>query len=158
MYSYNLSVAMANKKFSYYECPEMIGFLKEAIAISNSSFSATRHKRTIEYKNQIDEKHIHLIMKSRDDINPTRSLSSLSRALFRLEKEKGTNLLEACTSNGCLFNAIVIEDPKKPISLSELQADDSLLLKSVVDLVYSSDSNIKQKLQELILIYINNNR
>lgn len=153
MYLYNLSVAMANKQFSFEQCPQMLDMIKEAITISNSSFSATRYKRTIEFHNIIDEKHIHLIMKSRDKINPTRSLSSLSRAVLNLEKEKGTSFLASCTANGCLFNAVVIEAPKQPISIDELS--DNLLLKSVIDLVYSSDENYKQKLKELMLPFIN---
>ena len=153
MYTYNLSVAMANKKFSFEEYPEMIDFIKEAIIISNSSFSATRYKRTIEFQNTIDEKHIHLIMKSRDEINPTRSLSSLSRAMFSLEKDKGISILDSCTANSCLFNAVIIETPQKPVTLEQLT--DSYLLKSIIDVVYSSDEIYKQKLKELMISYIN---
>lgn len=153
MYVYNLSVAMANKKFSFEQCPEMIDIIKEAITISNSSFSATRYKRSIEFKELIDEKHVLLIIKSRDEINPTRSLSSLSRAVFNVEKERKTSFLSSCTANGCLFNAVVIDAPSRPISIEELS--DSILLKSIIDLVYSSNESQKQKLKEFMLPLIN---
>ena len=153
MFIYNLNVAMANKQFSFEENPEMIDLIKQAIVISNSSVSAARNKRTIEFQRLIDKKHFLLTMKSRVDINPTRSLSSLTRALLALEKEDGTSVLNACTANGCVFDAKVVDILKQ--SVSENALSDSLLLKSVIDLIYSEDEDCKHKLKQVILEYIN---
>lgn len=155
MYTYYLSVAIANKDFSFSESPQMLDFIKDGIAISNNSFSASRQKRTIEFKELIDDKHMLFVMKSRVEINPTRSLSSLSRSLYDLEAKRGTNLLTNCTSNGCLFNASQISEPPHVITLEELSESDSLLLKGVIDLVYSSDEQGKTELRKFILPYIN---
>ena len=135
---------------------ESLEIIKEALEVSNSSFSANRYKRTIELDPKlIDEKHIHLIMKSRDEINPTRSLSSLSIAFYNKCKEKNPALLDKVSYNGCIFNAKVIQAPKQPITIKDLADDDALLLKSVVDLVYSKNEEQKQKLREFMLPIIN---
>lgn len=152
MYTYNLSVAMANRQFSFRSHSDIVALIEEAIRISNSSCSATRQKRIIEYHGLIDDKHIYLIMKSQTKINPTRSLSSLSRAFISIAKEKNIPLTD-CISYSCVFNTIEIEEPKEPISIDELT--DSVLLKSIVDLVYSGDSVKKTMLKEFMLQYIN---
>lgn len=141
MYTYNLSVAMSDKNFSFTEYPEMIQAIKDAIEISNSSFSATRYKRTIEYIDLIDEKHIFLKMHSRDAINPTRSLSSLSRALVNNERMKQSDLLEGRLINGCVFNAQVINS-HTPTIINDLS--DSEVIQVLVEMAtgtkYSSIS------------------
>lgn len=157
MFTYYLSVAMASKDFSFSECPQMIELIKEGIVSSNSSVSASRQKRLIEFKELIDDKHMLLVMKSRTEINPTRSLSSLSRSLYEIEAKKGTDYLSGCTSNGCLFNASLINEPPHVITMEELSDSDSMLLKGVIDLVYSSDEHGKSELRKFMLPYINGN-
>lgn len=127
MYVYDLSVAMSDRDIVLQNNEELISAIKEAIDISNHSFSATRYKRTLEFIDFWDEKHMHLRMKSRDEINPTRSLSSLSRALVQNEKSKGSNLLEGHLVNGCVFNATVIPKQNNAInSADELSDSDAI--------------------------------
>jgi len=154
MFTYHLSVQFA-RSISFEDNPEALELIKEAITVSNSSFSANRYKRTIDLDpTLIDPKHLHLIMRSRDEINPTRSLSSLSIAFYNKCKESNPSLLEKVSYNGCIFHAKVIQPPKNPITLNDL-ADDALLIKSVVDLIFSNKDDLKQKLREFMVPIVN---
>lgn len=134
MYVYDLSVAMSDKDIILDECPELINAIKEAIAISNKSFSATRYKRKIELIDFIDSRHMHLKMFSQNEINPTRSLSSLSRALVQNERSKNSQLLEGHLVNGCVFNATVIPKTERTIHSPE-DLSNSEVLQILVEMV-----------------------
>jgi len=117
MFTYHLSVAMSDNTLTFDDT--LLQAIKEAITISNNSFSAIRYKRSIEYIKLLDPNHILLRMHSRDKIQPTRSLSSLSRALVQNERDKGSGLLEGHLINGCVFNAKVVTDPAIPDGKSD---------------------------------------
>ena len=51
MYVYTLEVSMADKTLLFDD--QLVTALKEAIAIANKSFSATRYNRTIEYVKKV---------------------------------------------------------------------------------------------------------
>ena len=118
-------------------------------------FSAQRYHRSLEYLDLQDPKSVLLVMRSRDEINATRSLSSLTRAMYSIDKNENLGILEPLTVNGCLFDVSVIDKPLLPLTLDDLAGSDDLLLKATVDLVYSSDEERKTELRELLLPYIN---
>ncbi len=158
MYTYNLSVAMSDRSFSFYENEEMIPAIKEAISISNSSFSATRYKRSIEYVKLIDEKHILLRMHSRDEINPTRSLSSLSRALVQNERTKQSGLLDGRIVNGCVFHASVINSPE-PTTINELSNSEviQILVEMAIGTKYNSiATDTLNSVKQIVIDTLNN--
>lgn len=134
MYIYDLSVSMSDKKMSFIENKDLLVAIKEAIDISNNSFSAVRYKRTIEFVELIDDKKMLLRMRSRDETNPTRSLSSLSRALLQNERTKNSNLLDGHLVNGCVFNAKLI-DSNKSQKLEIEAMTDSEVIKMLVEIV-----------------------
>lgn len=134
MYIYDLSVSMSDKKMSFIENKDLLVAIKEAIDISNNSFSAVRYKRTIEFVELIDDKKMLLRMRSRDETNPTRSLSSLSRALLQNERTKNSNLLDGHLVNGCVFNAKLIDSNKSQKLEIEAMAD-SEVIKMLVEIV-----------------------
>lgn len=87
MYIYDLDVSMSDKELVFDK--KLMEAIKQAINIANSSFSAIRYNRKIELVETINNTNIHLRMTSRDPINATRSLSSLSLAhLCEMKKEK----------------------------------------------------------------------
>lgn len=134
MFVYELSVSMADKKLAFSNNEILLEAIKEAIEISNNSFSAIRYKRTIEFIKLLDDKTMLLKMISRDETNPTRSLSSLSRALVQNEKNKDSKLLEGHLVNGCVFNAKLI-GIQKP-ELFELESiTDSDVIKILVEII-----------------------
>ena len=75
--------------------------------------------------------------------------------MYEVEAESGQEYLSKCTANGCMFNASVVKEPPHVITIEELSDNDSLLLKGVIDLVYSSDEKGKAALRKFILPYIN---
>ena len=106
MHIYELNVAMAKQELPLDDT--LINAIKEAIEISNMSFSSTRYGRKLEYIDKIDDYHFHIKMKSKDDINASRSLSSLARALVKNEQNKNSMLLEKYIYNGSVFNTQLI--------------------------------------------------
>lgn len=114
MYIYDLDVSMSDKELIFDK--KLMEAIKQAINIANSSFSAIRYNRKIELVETINNTNIHLRMTSRNPINATRSLSSLSRALVRNEKEKNSGLLEGHIINGCVFNTKLLNQTTSFIS------------------------------------------
>lgn len=114
MYIYDLAVSMSDKELIFDQ--ELIDAIKQAIDIANISFSATRYNRKIEFIKAISTTSIHLQMTSRDPINATRSISSLSRALVQNEKKKESGLLEGHIINGCVFNSTLLSQTTSSIN------------------------------------------
>lgn len=130
MYEYNLSVAMGIKETIIDE--RLIEAIKAAIISSNTSYSAMRLKRNIQYVGQTDAYHFNIRMTSRDSINPTRSLSSLSRALIAYVNQNCPGLLDGKITKDSVFRAAVIEEDNSPASGDISNSD---LVKYVVDIL-----------------------
>lgn len=97
MYIYDLDVSMSDKELIFDK--NLMEAIKQAINIANSSFSAIIYNRKIELVETINNTNIHLRMTSRNPINATRSLSSLSRALVRKAPEPNHFLHQQFKSN-----------------------------------------------------------
>lgn len=92
--------------------------------------------------------------------SPTRTLSAFSRELLRLDKE--TALLGSSIYNHTLFNNEPLKiTPSEEMSIGDIS--DTMLLKSIIDLLYSPPEGIdqelvrgsKDKLKEAMLPFIN---
>ena len=152
---YYLKLSLSRKSVAISERSDVIDLIKRGIEVSNKSFSAQRYHRSLEYLDLQDPKSVLLVMRSRDEVNATRSLSSLTRAMYSIDKNENLGILEPLTVNGCLFDVSIIDKPLLPLTLDDLAGSDDLLLKATVDLVYSSDEERKNELRELLLPYIN---
>ncbi len=159
MYIYDLNVSMADKEMVFDK--KLIDAINQAIDISNSTISAARSNRKIEFIEKTNEKNIHLRMTSREPINPTRSISSLSRALVQNEKEKNSGLLDGHIVNCCVFNSTVINQTSSCIcNLNPPQ-----IVQQVVEIVlgqkflndkeraYAKEAS--NKIQDIVLEYVN---
>lgn len=160
MYIYTLEVSMADKDLLFDD--QLVAALKEAIDIANKSFSATRYNRTIEFiRKSEDSTFVILKMSSRDSINPTRSISSLSRALVKNENEKKSGLLDGHIINSCVFNTKATETHSESIS----NLNPTEIVQEVVSIVlgqkYLNDKETKlaketsQKIKDIVLEYVN---
>lgn len=160
MYVYDLEISMSKKNIPI--TAELVDAIKEAINLSNKSFSATRYGRSIQYIDQIDDYRIHLQMQSKDPLNATRSLSSLSRALVKNENEKNSHILDKYVYNGSVFiskNLGVNEESSTYIS-------DTEMVQEIISMVFNQGSmnnrdkqlsrDYTEKLRNLILDYQNN--
>lgn len=110
MIIYDLSVMFAGRETAL--SAELLDAVREAIETSNSAFSAVRRKRRTELVGTIDDHHMHIRISSESEINPTRSMSSVSRALVKNEKSKNSNLLDGRIANGCVFRTVLLPKPR----------------------------------------------
>ena len=159
MYVYDMQVSMSDPLFLFDDV--LISAIQEAIQIANASFSAVRYNRTIEYVKKIDERSLHLRMCSRDPINATRSLSSLSRALVRNEREKGSALLDGHIQNGCVFSTKLMEESTSHISA----LPDSEIVQEIISIFFGQAElnnrekrvarETAEKIRTLVIAYAN---
>ena len=160
MYIYDLEITMSKKNIPLQK--ELIDAIKEAITIANNSFSAIRYQRTIEYVKQIDAYRIHLRMKSKDTINPTRSLSSLSRALVKNENQKCSNILENYIYNGSVFLSKTLGSNEEVSSY----ISDTQMVQEIISMVFNQktmnnrDKDLSkecvEEIRNIVIKYINN--
>lgn len=160
MYIYDLEITMARKNIPLTE--KLVATIKEAIDIANNSFSAIRYQRTIEFINQIDDYKIHIRMCSKDPINPTRSISSLSRALVKNECEKKSDILNEYIYNGSVFiSKLIGENHKVSTYISETE-----MVREIISMAFDQktmnnrDKDLSNKcihdIKDIVLYYINN--
>lgn len=102
MYIYDLSISMADKELIFDET--LISAIERAIAEVNASISARRSGRLIEFIKQLTQNSIQLRLTSSDPLNPTRTISAVSRALLRNESD----LLQGHVVNSCIFSSRII--------------------------------------------------
>lgn len=158
MYVYDLDVSLYNNGIIDKKLTEAI---KEAIDMANISFSAVRYNRKIEFVEALSDTNIHLRMTSRDSINPTRSLSSLSRALVKNEAEKNSGILDEHITNGHVFNARILEssssriDNLNPTEIVQQTVEIVLGQKFLNDRqrIYAKEAS--DKIKEIVLDYVN---
>ncbi|MCM1431992.1 MAG: hypothetical protein NC180_11070 [Muribaculaceae bacterium] len=159
MYIYELNVAMAKQELPLNDT--LINAIKEAIEISNMSFSSTRYGRKLEYIDKIDDYHFHIKMKSKDNINASRSLSSLARALVKNEQNKNSMLLEKYIYNGSVFNTQLISSSKDACS----HISDCQMLQELISMTFNQTTmnnrdkklsrEYTEKIREIVIEYIN---
>lgn len=159
MHIYELNVAMAKQELPLDDT--LINAIKEAIEISNMSFSSTRYGRKLEYIDKIDDYHFHIKMKSKDDINASRSLSSLARALVKNEQNKNSMLLEKYIYNGSVFNTQLISSSEDACS----HISDCQMLQELISMTFNQTTmnnrdkklsrEYTEKIREIVIEYIN---
>lgn len=159
MYIYDLSVAMAKQELPLDD--SLVNAIKEAIEISNRSFSAVRYGRRLKYIGKIDEYHLHIRMESKEYVNASRSLSGLARALVKNEQSKNSTLLEKYIYNSSVFNThpiSVLEDAVSHIS-------DCQMMQELISMVFNQatmnnrDKKLSreytEKIRKIVIEYIN---
>lgn len=159
MYIYDLAVSMSDKELIFDE--KLMEAIEQAIDIANNSFSATRYDRKIEFIEAINDTSIHLRMTSRDSINATRSISSLSRALVQNELKKGSGLLEGHIINGCVFNTKLLDQTAS--SINDLNPTE--IVQEVVEIVLGQKflndrerrlaREASDKIRDIVIEYVN---
>jgi len=163
MFLYNLQVSMSDKKLVFDDT--LTSAILEAIDIANNSFSATRYNRKIEFiKKSDDLSFIELRMTSNDAINPSRSISSLSRALVKNESLKESHLLDGHIINSCVFNTKVIDSKNDriesidPVTLAQEVTSIVLGQKFLNDKETKLAKEAYHKIEEVVLEYVNKKR
>ena len=158
MFNYYIEMKMAAKNFvinSELE-KEIINF---AIPSANSSLSSIRNNRVISFEKRLDDYSLLIKLSSKDKVNPTRSLSSLSNAL--LNGKMGEYISKNAIYNGCVINAKLVKEDSSTIS----NVSDITILNEVATILFGkSEMRIKEKelakkteeqLRLLIVEYVN---
>lgn len=101
-------------------------------------------------------------MKSKDSINPTRSLSSLSRALVKNENTKGSTILENYIYNGSVFLSKTLGSSEEVSS----HISDTKMVQEIISMVFNQktmnnrDKDLSKECTEairnIVIDYINN--
>lgn len=159
MFIYDLSVAMAKQESPIDDF--LIEAIKEAIQISNLSFSSVRYGRKLEYMGQIDDYHMHIRMESQEDVNASRSLSGLARALVKNERGKGSSLLEKYIYNSSVFNTRLISGFEDAVSyISDCQMVQEIISMTFNQAVMNNrdkklSREYSEKIRKTVIEYIN---
>lgn len=159
MYIYDLSVAMSKQELPLDD--SLVNAIKEAIEIANVSFSAVRYGRNLEYMGKIDDYHLHIRMESKEDVNASRSLSGLARALVKNEQSKNSTLLEKYIYNNSVFNAHLISVFEDAVS----HISDCQMMQELISMTFNQASmnnrdkklsrEYTEKIRKIVIEYIN---
>lgn len=108
MYNYLMNVTASNKNAILDD--SMVSAIKAACMDANETTNSIRYGRTFNFESQIDEHTVQLRLTSETPIIPTRSISSITRALIRIcPYEK----LEPLKYNGSLLKATLVKEYKE---------------------------------------------
>lgn len=145
MFEYLIEMKMAAKNIVI--TPELENEIaNSAIPRANSSAASIRNNRTISFEKRVDDYTLLIKLTSKDKINATRSLSSLSTAL--LNGKMNQYISEKATYNGCVINAKVVDENFSTIS----NVTDIELLSTVASLLFAQ-TEMRQKEKELARTY-----
>lgn len=145
MYEYYIEMKMAMKNFpinSHLE-KEIVDY---AMPSANSSLSSIRNNRTISFVKRIDEYTLLIKLTSKDKVNATRSLSSLSYAL--LNGKMSDYVSQNAVYNGCVINSKVVKEEISTIT----NVSDINILNEVATILFAK-TDMKPKEKELAREY-----
>jgi hypothetical protein len=157
MIEYLLKVKMADTTLPISE--EMEKLIIDCTNIANSTTVSLRNKRTFTVEKRMDEFTLIIKLTSRDSINATRSLSTLSRAVSNNERMR--EILNGHIINGCVFNAKLLEEQNAQIKY----ASDPDIASEIISIFFDNTLLPKEKelarftateIRDIIIKYKNN--
>ena len=145
MFVYYIEIKMAAKDFIINSELEK-EIVENAMPTANNSLSSIRNNRTISFEKRINDYTLLVKLTSRDKVNATRSLSSLSNAL--LNGKMGEFISQNAVYNGCVINAKIVNEDISTISnVSDIQ-----ILNEVATILFAKNE-MKPKAKELARVY-----
>ena len=135
MYEYVLYISMANKKLTISD--ELMNAIITACNDANETSNSKRYGRSFKFSRRINDYTLEIVLQSEDTpiTNASRSVSSITRALFRTydKKDELTNALYS----GSILNATVVEEivPHEPEAITSLQPNE--VIEEVFKIFYS---------------------
>lgn len=158
MFEYYIEMKMAAKNFIIDSTLEK-EIIETAMPNANSSLSSIRNNRVISFEKRLDDYTLLIKLSSKDKVNPTRSLSSLSNAL--LNGKMGDYISKNAVYNGCVINAKVINEDFSTVT----NVSDICILNEVATILFAKSEmrpkekelsrKYETKLRSLIVEYIN---
>lgn len=157
MYVYYLNLTMADKKIEISN--EMYNAIEDACKEAETTTNSIRHGRKFKCLERINDHSIKLKLESQTEVIPTRSISSITRAILRSEN---SHLFENHLYKGSILNATL--DRKEIPSVST--PDDYRIIQEVIQIFFGKkdlDSwqrkvadEARKQIRETVTTYLGN--
>ena len=158
MVKYLIELKMADKNLAISE--EMEKIIAQCTQEANETTVSIRNKRLFTLEKRIDEYTLVVGIQSKTAINPTRTLSTLTRAVSR--NARMTEILSNVNHiiNGCIFNSRLLSEEGSQI----LHLSDPAIVSEIVNIFFGNEFTPKEKeivestateIRELVLSYKN---
>ena len=137
MIEYLIEVKMADKTFPITnEMKELISLCAQEASLTTVS---RKNKRTFSVEKRIDEYTILVKLESRDAVNPTRTMSTLTRAVAHNEKLYG--LVKDHMVNGLIFHTSLLSKQDAQI----IHIPDTEIVSEIISIFFKNDYMPKEK-------------
>lgn len=137
MIDYLIELKMADKNFPITE--EMEALISKCAQEASLTMVSRKKKRTFSVERRIDEYTLMIKLQSRDALKPTRTMSTLTRAV--VHNERLSALVEGHVVNGMIFNTSVISEQDAQI----LYISDTEIVSEIVSIFFKNDFMPKEK-------------
>ena len=157
MIDYILELKMANKNFPI--TSEMETLLSICANEASSTVVSQKNKRTFSILSRIDDYTLLIKITSKNEINPTRTFSTLTRAVTN--NPTLYSLVKNQTVNGMIFSTRLIESQNSQI----IHLSDTEIVSEIISIFFKNDyfpkeqllaSETASKVRELIIDFKNN--
>lgn len=137
MITYYLDLQMAKKNFEITE--RMMELIIDCANIANSTVVSKRNKRTFSVEKRIDKYTLRIKLESRDSIIPSRTMSTLTRAVT--QNTEFYDMVKDNLYNGLIFSTKLINEENSQI----LQMDDTDIISEIINIFFKKDYLPSQK-------------
>lgn len=161
IYKFTLNPANRNVIADFQDIEKKSQIFSKAASNCTNGATFQRYEKKV-FVREISQNYIKIDLYSPCELtSPKRTLSAYSRELIRLNKN--INLLDNLIYNHTIFRTELIETKNTPQkSIDDVSSTD--LVKSIIDLLYSTTNNYNiklrkktiEKLKEIMLPFINN--
>lgn len=139
MVEYLIELKMADKTLPI--SIEMEKIIDECTQEANETTVSLRNKRIFSLEKRIDDYTLMVKIQSKNTINPTRTLSTLTRAVSRNERmaeilNEGNHII-----NGCIFNSCLLSEEGSQI----LHLSDPDIVSEIISIFFGNEYTPKEK-------------
>ncbi len=131
MIDYMIELKMADKSFPITD--EMKKLISQCALEASATTVSRKNKRTFSVEKRIDEYTIIIKLQSRDAINPTRTMSTLTRAV--IHNEKLYSLVKDHIVNGLIFNTSLLRQNDTQI----IHIPDTQIVSEIISIFFKND-------------------
>ena len=156
MVTYYLDLQMAKRNFEITQ--QMMELIIDCANSANTTIVSKRNKRTFSVVKRIDEFTLRIRIESRDSINPSRTMSTLTRAA--VQNTEFFSLVKDNMYNGLIFSTKLISKENSHI----LQMEDTDIVSEIVKIFFNKKfspnertlvESTAEQLRKIILDYQN---
>lgn len=137
MIDYIIELKMADKSFPITD--EMKELISQCALEASATTVSRKNKRTFSVEKRIDEYTIIIKLQSRDAINPTRTMSTLTRAV--VHNEKLYSLVKDHIVNGLIFNTSLLSQQDAQI----IHIPDTQIVSEIISIFFKNDYMPKEE-------------